>query len=196
MVISRSVGAALAFVAAALGAASVASALDAPLRPSVLFIGNSFTYAHGSAVRFYRAGTVTDLNGGGVGGVPALVKSFAQQAGIEYDVFLETRGGAGLDYHLEKKRDVIGKRGWDKVVMHGYSTLDREKPRDPAKLAATSREMAAFLRGRNPGANIFLMASPFFWDMSVPGAIVTGILGAWFAAAGIAFVFTKRPEGI
>ena len=85
-------------------------------------------------MRFYRADTVTDLNDEGIGGVPALFKSFTQQAGLDYDVSLETRGGVGLDFHLENKLGVIGRRGWDKVVMHGYSTLDADKPRDPAKL--------------------------------------------------------------
>ena len=66
--------------------------------------------------------------------MPALFKSFTQQAGLDYDVFLETRGGTGLDFHLENKLSVIGSRGWDIVVMHGYSTLDADKPRDPAKL--------------------------------------------------------------
>jgi len=84
------------------GVASVfaSSALLAQSRTKVLFIGNSFTYAAGSAVHFYRAGTVTDLNDEGVGGVPALFKSFADQAGLAYDVSLETRGGTGLDFHL------------------------------------------------------------------------------------------------
>ena len=91
---------------------------------SVLFIGNSFTFAAGSPVRYYRADTVTDLNGEGIGGVPALFESFTRQAGLDYEVSLETRGGSGLDFHLEQKADVIGRRGWDKVVMHGYSTLD------------------------------------------------------------------------
>ncbi len=99
----------------------------------MLFIGNSFTFAAGSPVQFYRADTVTDLNNEGIGGVPALFKSFTQQAGLDYDVFLETRGGSGLDFHLENKRDVIGSRGWDIVVMHGYSTLDSDKPRDPGQ---------------------------------------------------------------
>jgi hypothetical protein len=35
---------------------------------SILFIGNSFTYAWGSPVRYYRANTVTDLNNEGIGG--------------------------------------------------------------------------------------------------------------------------------
>lgn len=126
---------------------------------SILFIGNSFTFGSGSAVRFYRADTVTDLNNEGIGGVPALFKSFTQQAGLDYDVALETRGGSGLDFHLENKLGVIGRRGWDKVVMHGYSTLDADKPRDPAKLVATSREMATFLRSKNPTVELYLMAT-------------------------------------
>ena len=82
-------------------------------------------------MRFYRADTVTDLNNEGTGGVPALFKSFTQQAGLSYDVFLETRGGSGLDFHLENKLDVIGKRAWDTVVMHGYSTSTRRSPAIP-----------------------------------------------------------------
>jgi hypothetical protein len=89
--------------------------------PSVLFIGNSFLFGSGSPVRFYRADTVTDLNHEGIGGVPALFKSFAGQAGLDYDVSLETRGGSGLDFHLGNKLTEIGSRTWDSVVMHGFS---------------------------------------------------------------------------
>ena len=140
---------------------------------SVLFVGNSFLFGSGSAVRFYRADTVTDLNNEGVGGVPALFKSFTQQAGLDYDVSLETRGGAGLDFHLENKLGVIGRRGWDKVVMHGYSTLDADKPRDPAKLIATSKQMADFLRARNPRVDLYLMATWSRADETYPAK------GAW-----------------
>jgi hypothetical protein len=48
---------------------------------SILFIGNSFTFAFGSPVRYYRPESVTDVNGAGQGGVPALFKSFTSQAG-------------------------------------------------------------------------------------------------------------------
>ena len=84
------------------------SLISAQSRTSILFIGNSFTFAANSPVRFYRAETVTDLNDEGIGGVPALFKSFTQQAGLGYDVFLETRGGSGLDFHLANKRQLIG----------------------------------------------------------------------------------------
>ena len=55
----------------ALGAASSIAAAGT----SALFIGNSFTYGWGSPVRFYRAHTVTDLNGEGIGGVPRTSKA-------------------------------------------------------------------------------------------------------------------------
>ncbi|MEZ5490730.1 MAG: PEP-CTERM sorting domain-containing protein [Gammaproteobacteria bacterium] len=126
---------------------------------SVLFIGNSFTYGFGSAARFYRADSVTDLNNEGIGGVPALFKSFADQAGLDYDVYLETRSGSGLDFHLQNKLGVIGRRPWDQVVMHGYSTLDREKPGDPGTLVETTGQMSDFLRNLNPAVEIFLTAT-------------------------------------
>ena len=97
-------------VAACLIVAAGVSAAAAGTR--VVFIGNSFLFGSGSAVRFYRADTVTDLNNEGIGGVPALFKSFTQQAGLDYDVSLETRGGAGLDFHLANKLAVIG-QSWD-----------------------------------------------------------------------------------
>jgi len=136
---------------------AVLSAAAAHAAPSLLFIGNSFTYAQGSAVHYYRASTVTDLNDEGVGGLPALFKSFATEAGLDYDVTLETHGGVGLDWHLEHKSDVIGARSWDGVVMHGLSTLDQDKPGDPALLVDTVGRMAALLRKRNPAVRIHLM---------------------------------------
>lgn len=126
---------------------------------SVLFVGNSFTHAAGSPVRFYRADTVTDLNSEGMGGVPALFKAFTAQAGLDYDVYLETQPGSGLDFHIENRLGVIGRRPWDEVVMHGQSTLDFDKPGDPAKLIATSRQLADFFHARNPKVKVYLMAT-------------------------------------
>jgi len=159
-------------------AASVALLLG-PTRASaesVLFIGNSFTFGAGSAVRFYRNHTVTDLNDEGVGGVPALFESFTEQAGLEYDVSLETRGGTGLDFHLAEKRDLIERRRWDIVVAHGYSTLDADEPRNPAKLAATAQELAEMLRTRNPGVALYLTATWARADQVYPAD------GAWAGA--------------
>ena len=49
---------------------------------SILFVGNSFTFGADSDAMTYRKDSVTDLNGDGMGGVPALFKRFADQAGL------------------------------------------------------------------------------------------------------------------
>jgi uncharacterized protein DUF4886 len=117
---------------------------------------------------------VTDLNSQGIGGVPALFKSFADQAGFNYDVYLETQPGVGIDWHIENKLSVIGQRQWDTVVLHGYSTLDPKKPGDPAVLISTAKQMAEFLQSKNPAVDVRLMAT---W----PRADQTyDAKGAWF----------------
>lgn len=150
------------------------SVAQAQSSTSVLFLGNSFTFGFGSPVRFYRPDTVTDLNNEGIGGVPALFKSFTDQAGLAYDVALETRGGAGFEFHLENKLGVIGRRPWDKVVLQGQSMLDLEKPGDATKLIATSKQLAEFLRSRNPNAQLYLNATWSRADQTYPPK------GAWF----------------
>jgi hypothetical protein len=126
---------------------------------SILFIGNSFTFAYLSPVRDYRPDTVTDLNGQGIGGVPALFKSFTSEAGFNYDVFLETEPGIGIDWHVDHKLGVIGQRSWDVVVLQGYSTLDPRKPGDATVITAAVHQMAEFLRIKNPAVDIRLMAT-------------------------------------
>ena len=146
-------------IAPLFAAAWLAGALVDANATRILFIGNSFTYGQGSAVYHYRAGTVTDLNDQGVGGMPALFKSFTREAGLDYDVSLETQAGVGIDWHLDHRSDVIGQRAWDSVVMQGYSTLDRDRPGDPAVLVDTVRRMSALLRARNPAVEIRVMAT-------------------------------------
>lgn len=150
------------------------SAASAQQVPTVLFIGNSFTFGFGSAARFYRATTVTDLNDEGIGGVPALFKSFADQSGLAYDVYLETRGGSGFEFHLENKRAELSTRPWDVVVMHGQSMLDLDLPGDPTKFLATAQQMAEFLHGLNPAVQIYLTATWSRADETYPED------GAWY----------------
>lgn len=140
---------------------------------SILFIGNSFTFGAGSAVQKWHANSVRDLNAQGIGGMPALFQAFARQTGLDYEVALETQGGSGLDWHLQHKRDAIGQQPWDAVVMHGYSTLDADKPGDPTKLIASAQQMAAFLAQRNPAVDIRLMATWSRADQTYPAT------GAW-----------------
>jgi hypothetical protein len=144
---------------------------------SILFVGNSFTFGSGSAVHYYRNNTVTDLNNEGVGGVPALFKVFTEQAGLKFDVSLETRGGIGIDWHLENKKAEITSHAWDIVVAHGYSTLDQENPHDPSKLIATSKQLGDLMRSKNPKVDLYLTSTWSRPDQIFPDK------GAWHGTA-------------
>jgi hypothetical protein len=125
---------------------------------SVLFIGNRFLFGSGSAVRFHRAQTVTDLNGTGFGGVPALFKTFATQAGLDFTVSHETVSGTGFEHHVEKKADLIG-RAWDRVAMVSHSLLNREQPGNPDLLIRSAKQLAELLHSKNPAVDIRLIST-------------------------------------
>lgn len=135
------------------------STLHAQAATSILFIGNSFTFGQGSAVRYHHPESVTDLNNLGIGGVPALFKSFTRQAGLDYDVYLETQPGSGLEFHIENRLAQIGRRPWDTVVMHGQSTLDFSAPGNADKLVSTSGEIANIFLQQNRDVDIYLTAT-------------------------------------
>ena len=140
-------------------AASFALSVGTARAETILFIGNSFTYGdQAPTVRNFRPGTVTDLRGTGIGGVPALFKAFTQQAGLNYDVYLETQPGSGLDYHYNNQRALID-RAWDNVVMHGQSNLNFAAPGNPALLSQYTGLMGALFQGRNPDVDISLTAT-------------------------------------
>lgn len=139
---------------------------DKPV-PSVLFIGNSFTYGAGTPVQKWRPETVTDLNNTGIGGVPALFKAFVTQAGRNFDVNLETSPGKNLAFHVKEKSDVIG-RPWDFVLLQGHSMLDLKKPGDPTTHASAAKELAELFRSKNPKAEIRLVSTWSRADQTYP----------------------------
>jgi len=144
-----------------------AAALAAPQPRTILFVGNSFTFGANSDAMTYRTGSVTDLNGDGMGGVPALFKRFAQEMGLRYDVSLETAAGQTLKWHLENKRAVIDRR-WDAVVLQQYSTLSPDEPGDVTDTIPAARDMAALLHKRNPRVDISLVATWSRPDLTYP----------------------------
>ncbi len=132
-------------------------ALPAAAR-DILFVGNSFTFGAGSPVREWRPDSVTDLNREGIGGVPALFRAFAEQAGLDWQVHLETAPGTDLAYHYDRRRTVIDRR-WDVVILQGYSTLDAERPGDPTRHADAARKLTDLFRRRNPRVQVQLVST-------------------------------------
>jgi hypothetical protein len=160
--------------ACSLGAATVPAAAAT----TILFVGNSFTFGApaGAAplVQNYRPDTVTDLNGTGIGGVPALFKAFTVEAGLDYEVSLETSPGKGVDWHYENKLATIIAKPFDKVILQSYSTLDAAKPGDPATLIKYSGLLAQAFHGKNPKVDVRLAATWSRADQTYkPG-------GAWY----------------
>ncbi len=159
-------------IAAAL--VGIAALQAAACAETILFVGNSFTAGGRSPrVEGYQPQTVTDLNREGTGGVPALFKSFTRQAGMDYDVSLETVFGTNLDFHHEEKAALIG-RAWDHVVVQGYSTLDADAPGDARKLIDYSVRLAQLFRAANGQVDVSLVATWSRADQTYPAS------GHWF----------------
>jgi hypothetical protein len=148
-------------------ALALAAALAAQAPKTILFIGNSFTFGADSDAMTYRKDSVTDINGDGMGGVPALFKRFADEAGLRYRVSLETAAGQTLGWHLANKRAVIDKR-WDVVVLQQYSTLDPDKPGEVTSTIPAARGLSELLRKRNPSVDISLVATWSRPDLTYP----------------------------
>ena len=151
--------------------ACVAAALLVPgisrAATKILFVGNSFTYGANSPAMHYKADTVHDLNGDGIGGVPALFKAFTREAGLDYDVSLETSGGKNFDFHYTTKLGLIDKP-WDVVVMQGYSTLDAKAPGDATDLVKYAVMLADEFHKQNPQVQLWLDATWSRPDQTYP----------------------------
>jgi len=146
----------------AMTVSTTAAAQRAPapvaLPRTILFIGNSFTQGAHSPVRNWHAHRVTDLTGAGYGGVPALFKEFADEAGLAYAVSLETQGGQSLAFHYDQRRHLFD-RAWDVVVLQEYSTLDRERPGNPTQYIRSVGQLGSLFRVRNHAVRVELMAT-------------------------------------
>lgn len=140
-------------------AVAVSALAGAAQAETFLFIGNSFTYGdQAPEVRNFRPGSVTDLRGTNIGGVPALFKAFTVQAGLNYDVFLETQPGAGLEYHYNNQLGLID-RPWDNVAMHGQSNLNFAAPGNPAVLSQYTGLLGDVFQAQNPNVDISITAT-------------------------------------
>lgn len=161
----------LALLSAVPATAQVAPALAPPRTDAprtILFVGNSFTQGAHSAVRNWRADTVTDLNNAGYGGVPALFKRFTEEVGQRWNVSLETQGGKSLGFHYDERRALFD-RAWDVVVLQEFSTLDRDRPGDATSYIADVGRLLPMLRARNPRVDVQLMATWSRADLAYRG---------------------------
>lgn len=139
--------------------AAAALAFAVPVQAkTILFVGNSFTFGAGSPVLRYRADAVTDLNGDGIGGVPALFRTFAEELKLDWTVSLETSPTKDLSWHLANRSTVIAGK-WDVVLLQGYSTLDQARPGDPTRHLAAASDLTDLFRAANPAVSVRLVST-------------------------------------
>ena len=123
----------------------------------VLFVGNSFLHGHAPPVLHYNADRVTDLNGTGFGGVPALFKQLADDAGVPVEVASDLVSGQTLAFHLAEKLPLITSRPWDIVVLQEYSTLNPQRPGDASAFIAAAGRLEEAVHAVNPAARVYLL---------------------------------------
>jgi len=131
-----------------------------PLPPGpqrLLFVGNSFLHGHAAPVLHYHADRVTDLNGTGYGGVPALFKQLADDAGLQVEVSSELVGGQTLRFHADRKLSLFAGQRWDAVVLQEHSLLDPRRPGDAGALVAAVGRIEAAVHERNASARVYLL---------------------------------------
>ncbi|WP_239470044.1 cell division protein FtsK [Archangium violaceum] len=126
-------------------------------RGSILFVGNSFTHGHEEPVYSYNKGAITDANGAGQGGVPGIFKKLTVQAGLAYDVTIETVSGETLGGHYATKAAIIG-RAWDTVVLQENSTVPLPTARggNPTAFFTGAGNLRNLVLTGNPAARVFL----------------------------------------
>ena len=133
----------------ALLALAVLAAAAQAAPPSILFVGNSYTFGRVDPVMSYNNANVDDMTRprpdlpdpnftetAGTrawephpwGGVPGIFTQLADQAGVEFDVSMSTRNAASLRGHFLNTanadwdlRGNIAKRKWDIVVLQEQS---------------------------------------------------------------------------
>ena len=137
---------------------------------SVLFVGNSFTFVP----RAYGAGTVTDLHGKNTGGIPAIFKKLAQQAGKDPQVSSELSGGKTLEWHYTNHADKID-QAWDIVVLQEYSSRPLVSPAgggvstNRASFLKYAQKLVELVRAQNPDVEVY-----FYETWARPNLVLKG----------------------
>jgi hypothetical protein len=155
------------------GTALLAALVGGPASArTILFVGNSFTFGEFSPAKRYQTHTVTDLNGPDrqgrtLGGMPAIFKQLTVEAGLDYQVSLETQPGIGLDFHYNQRLPLLD-RAWDEVVLQSFSTLDAAHPGDPALLSRYAGLLVDVFKARNPQAQVWLDSTWSRADLTYP----------------------------
>jgi len=148
----------------------------------ILFVGNSFFHGHFQPVLKYNTGTIIDENAavpqrsprhennGPWGGIPAIFKKLTEEAGLAYEVHLESISGMPLKFHYDSARTVVDRPGWDAVVLQEHSmwTLPARRTGHPDLFEEYATRLEQTVHARNPTAKVYLYETWARADQTYP----------------------------
>jgi hypothetical protein len=141
---------------------------------TILFVGNSFFHGKYPPVLNYNAENVKDENfglpkedprfenhpeePGPWGGIPGIFKKLADEAGLNYEVHIESISGKTLKYHYENVLPLIQQPRWNTVVLQENSAyaLPARRTGHPEVFREYAARLEQAVHTANPTARLYL----------------------------------------
>jgi hypothetical protein len=175
--------------------ASVPALAQAKAAPNtILFVGNSFFHGKYPPVLNYNAENVKDENFGLAkedprfenhpeepgpwGGIPGIFKKLTDEAGLNYEVHIESISGKTLKFHYENVLPLIQQARWNTVVLQENSAyaLPARRTGHPEVFREYAVKLEQAVHVANPNARLYLYQTWARADMHyTPKGAYTGL---------------------
>lgn len=171
-----------------------ASQAQAPAPNAILFVGNSFFHGKYPPVLNYNAENVKDENfgfpkesprfenhpeePGPWGGIPGIFKKLTDEAGLSYEVHIESISGKTLKFHYDNVLPLIQQPRWNTVVLQENSAyaLPTNRSGHPEVFREYAVKLEQAVHAANPAARLYLYQTWARADMHyTPKGAYTGL---------------------
>ncbi|PJJ59281.1 DUF4886 domain-containing protein [Hymenobacter chitinivorans] len=151
-------------------------AQQAPPKPqTILFVGNSFFHGRYNPVFSYNAAAITiervgKQKIGDWGGIPAIFKKFADEAGLAYEVHLQCINGESLKLHFDSAQYTLRQPRWNTVVLqeHSMYPLPARRSGHPDTFRDYSTRIEQLVHQANPTARLYFYQTWARADQTYP----------------------------
>ncbi|UOQ55466.1 DUF4886 domain-containing protein [Hymenobacter cellulosivorans] len=154
-----------------------------PAPNTILFVGNSFLHGRYNPVFNYNPETITiervgKQKTGAWGGIPAIFKKFADQAGLAYEVHFQCINGESLKLHYDSARHTLQQPRWNTVVLqeHSMYPLPARRSGRPDTFRDYSTRIEQAVHQANPAARLYFYQTWARADQTyLPGKAYSGL---------------------
>ncbi|UOQ74721.1 hypothetical protein [Hymenobacter cellulosilyticus] len=155
----------------------------APAPTTILFVGNSFLHGRYNPVFSYNSGAITiervgKQKTGEWGGIPAIFKKFADQAGLPYEVHFQCINGESLKLHYDSAQLTLQQPRWHTVVLQEHSMwpLPTRRGGRPSTFRDYSTRIEQAVHTANPAARLYFYQTWARADQTyLPGKAYSGL---------------------